>query len=150
MKTLIDVDRAYALAFSREETYGVSVLTEVDIVEAETRFVRPLLGDALYEALARGVYVELMDEYVAPAVALWTRYVVEPHLATRCCGCLSSQTISQARNENDRRAYRALHAKAAALSRRLTVYLNGNKGNYPEYDPKNNFLNRSMCYGNLV
>jgi hypothetical protein len=150
MKTLIDVNRVFSLAFGSEEGYVASVITEVDIVEAETRFLRPVLGDALYDALSRGAYAQLMDEYVAPMLALWTRFVVEPSLAMRCCGCMSRGAISEARNDYDRRAYRALQMRAAAYSRRLTDYLNANGNSFPEYDAKSNFLNRCSFYGNII
>ena len=148
MNTLITAQRAYALAFSSEEPYGASAITEVDIAEAESRYLLPIIGEELYNALAS--YSMLKTEYVEPMVAAWVRYIVEPHLATRCCSCYAEGRITEAVNDHTERVMRALREKARALTRRLSDHLNAHSADYAEYNPQTNPLNRCFIHGNIV
>lgn len=148
MNTLITAQRAYALAFSSEEPYGASAITEVDIAEAESRYLLPIIGEELYNALAS--YSMLKAEYVEPMVAAWVRYIVEPHLATRCCSCYAEGRITEAVNDHTERVMRALREKARALTRRLSDHLNAHSADYAEYNPQTNPLNRCFIHGNIV
>lgn len=148
MNTLITAQRAYALAFSSEEPYGASAITEVDIAEAESRYLLPIIGEELYNALAS--YSRLKTEYVEPMVAAWVRYIVEPHLATRCCSCYAEGRITEAVNDHTERVMRALREKARALTRRLSDHLNAHSADYAEYNPQTNPLNRCFIHGNIV
>ena len=150
MKMLITAERVYALAFSTEEPYGASAITDADIAEVESRYLKPILGEALYDALLLGEYSDLKTEYVEPMVAAWVRYVVEPHLATRCCTCYAEGRVTEAINDHTERVVRALRETAVALTRRLSDYLNSHSADYVEYNPKTNPLNRCFIYGNIV
>ena len=148
MKTLVTAERAYALVFSPEEPYGASAITETDIAEAESRYLMPVVGEELYNAL--DTYTTLKTEYVEPMVAAWVRYIVEPHLATRCCTCYAEGRVTEAVNDHTERVLRALREKAVALTRRLSDHLNSHSADYVEYNPKTNPLNRCFIYGNIV
>ena len=148
MKTLITAERAYALAFSTEESYSASAITESDIAEAESRYLIPIVGEELYNAMAK--YSTLKSEYVEPMVAAWVRYIVEPHLAMRCCTCYAEGRVTEAVNDHTERVMRALREKAVALTRRLSDHLNSHSVDYVEYTPKTNPLNRCFIYGNIV
>ena len=148
MKTLITAERAYALAFSTEEPYIASAITEFDIAEAESRYLIPIVGEELYNAMAK--YSTLKSEYVEPMVAAWVRYIVEPHLAMRCCTCYAEGRVTEAVNDHTERVMRALREKAVALTRRLSDHLNSHSADYAEYNPKTNPLNRCFIYGNIV
>ena len=148
MKTLVTAERAYALAFSTEEPYSASAITEADIVEAESRYLMPIVGEELYNAMA--TYATLKAEYVEPMLAAWVRYIVEPHLATRCCTCYAEGRVTEAVNDHTERVLRALKEKAVALTRRLSDHLNSHSADYAEYNPKTNPLNRCFIYGNIV
>ena len=148
MKTLITAERAYALAFSTEEPYSASVITDTDIAEAESRYLMPVVGEELYNVVAK--YSTLKSEYVEPMVAAWVRYIVEPHLAARCCTCYAEGRVTEAVNDHTERVMRALREKAVALTRRLSDHLNSHSVDYVEYNPKTNPLNRCFIYGNIV
>lgn len=150
MTTLMTADRLFSFAFARDESYNATVIMPVDIAEVESRYLVPVVGSALYEAMQGGSYAELVDEYVAPMVAAWVRYVVEPHLASRCCLCSSERNVTEAVNENAERVMRALRAKAVALTRRLSDHLNAHSSDYEEYGPNVNPLNRCFIYGDIV
>lgn len=144
MRTLITVNQVVELAFAGDERAHRELITVCDIAEAEERYLRPVLGDRLYEALRCGEYGELLEEYVAPAIAAWCRYVVEPLLASRCslCGADYDESLSVIMHN--------LSNRASTLSHRLSRYLNAHADKFPEYNPKSNPLNRCFIYGNIV
>lgn len=150
MNLLITPSEVVSLAFSGEELVRKEVITEFDILEAEECYVRPILGATLYEALIAKRYPTLLSDYVLPALAAWCRYVVHPHLDSRCYVCHESQSRSSSMNEHDRRLWLRLRRKASTLSRRLSEHLNGHCDDYPEYNPLNNPLNRCSIYGDIV
>ena len=136
------------MAFSTEEPYSASVITDTDIAEAESRYLMPVVGEELYNVVAK--YSTLKSEYVEPMVAAWVRYIVEPHLAARCCTCYAEGRVTEAVNDHTERVMRALREKAVALTRRLSDHLNSHSADYVEYNPKTNPLNRCFIYGNIV
>ena len=148
MKTLITAERVYALTFSTEEPYSASAITEADIVEAESRYLMPIVGEEFYKTIAS--YTALKTEYVEPMLAAWVRYIVEPHLAARCCTCYAEGRVTEAVNDHTELVLRALREKAVALTRRLSDHLNSHSADYVEYNPKTNPLNRCFIYGNIV
>ena len=147
MKNLITAKQVVELAFGGDELAHRELIAECDIVEAEERYIRPVIGDGLYEALASGDYEELMTEYVAPALAAWCRYVVEPLIEHRCSLC---GDVSAAHNVRQEVVMRHLARRASTLTRRLSRYLNANSDKFPEYNPKSNPLNRCSIYGSIV
>lgn len=150
MKTLITADRVFSLAFTSEESYNASVITESDIAEVESRCLIPIVGEALYDAMCLGEYEELVEGYVAPMVAAWVRYAIEPLLASRSCICHDEQRVTEAVNDDARQRLLALRSKAVVLTRRLSKYLNSNSVSFAVYDPKSNPLNRCFIHGNII
>ena len=149
MNLLTTVAEVHALAFSSEELVNKEVITLSDILEAETRFVRPILGDALFDAVANGAYPALRSDYLLPVVAAWSRYVVEPLLQQRCLEC-HTLSRSAADNEHLRVLMRQLRRRASTLSRRLSDHLNAHKDEYAEYNPNTNPLNHCSIYGDII
>ena len=147
MQNLITPERVVELAFGGDERAHSELITECDIAEAEERYVRPVLGDKLYEALRDGEHEELVEEYVAPAISAWCRYVVEPHLAYRCRECGDVSVAHNARLES---TMHHLARRAQTLTRRLSRHLNTHPSDYEEYTPKLNPLNRCFIYGNII
>lgn len=139
-----------SLAFASEEPYDASIITTLDIVEAESKFLIPIVGERLYDAMAAGKYANLVEEYAKPMVAAWVRYLIEPLIATRLCHIHGDGNITEAENDHSQRAQQALHTKAITLTRRLSTHLNSNCNVYAEYNPNLNPLNRCFIYGNLI
>jgi hypothetical protein len=134
-------------AFSPQELVHKGVVTQCDIAEVDERYLRPVLGDSLIEALATGQYPELKTNYVLPAVAAWCRYVVEPLIASRCSLC---DELSSVDNERLSIVMPHLRNKASTLTRRLSRYLNTHSDMFSEYNPKSNPLNRCSIYGSII
>lgn len=154
MKTLITSSDVLRMAFSANELLAPTIITEADIVEAEYRYVRPILGEALWQLLD-SQYTALRDDYVAPVVAAWTRYMVQPLLGHRCEACLANSqsdiyASTTAGNNRLDSIMQTLRSKARTLSRRLSDHLNAHGDEYPEYNPNANPLNRCSIDGDII
>lgn len=151
MNTLITREEAIHIAFSPDEMIHTQAITDADIVEAEERFLRPIMGNSLINAIADGNYTSLRDDYVAPALAQWSRYVAQPlHRARTIEEGDNSHNNTLANNDHLRLLLRTLHRKASTLSRRLSTHLNAHSDEYPEYNPNNNILNHCSIHGDII
>lgn len=135
------------LAFTAEEGCRGHVVSELDIYVAECRYLVPVIGRALYNKLLEGEYGELMEGYVAPALAAWVRYIVEPFLAARCWdGHLPATGASLV--EIERVVMQCRKRIAEALTRRLVRHLD--EVEYVEYNIEDSSLNRCSIDGGIV
>ena len=83
MRSIITPKQVVELAFVPEGLVTQTKITLLDIAIAESRYLLPIIGETLYEAILAGRYTTLRDEYILPMVAAWTRYVAEPLFAER-------------------------------------------------------------------
>ena len=135
------------LAFTAEEGCRGHVVSELDIYVAECRYLVPVIGRALYNKLLEGEYGELLEGYVAPALAAWVRYIVEPFLAARCWdGHLPASGASLV--EIERVVMQCRKRIAEALTRRLVRHLD--EVEYVEYNIEDSSLNRCSIDGGIV
>ena len=149
MKTVVTPEQVIDLAFAPDGMVTMSKITLSDIVLAESRYLLPLIGESLYNALLEGGYQTLNEEYVAPMVAAWTRYIAEPLIAERI-GSGHYDDNSHADNDAQELVLVHLRHNAACFSRRLTDYLNAHCDEFEEYNPVDNPLNHCMLYGGIV
>ena len=143
MNTILTPSQIYSLIFSAEEGYNSSAVRESDIAIAESRYLLPIVGERLYNALLEGEYSELCSDYIAPMLGAWTRYIVEPLLAERC-GFGHGATVAAAE------LLARLKLMAMSHTRRLSDYLNAHAEEFPEYNPIDNPLNHCSIDGNIV
>lgn len=149
MRTLITPYDVILYAYSDNEMQTPSAILSSDIAEAESRYIAPVLGEALVAKLYDGGYASLLEEYVAPALAAWTRYAVEHMAHLRCVGCHDSVTTT-ANNERHHTTLRALRQRARTLLSRLSNHLNAHGDDYAEYNPYDNPLNRCFIDGDII
>ena len=71
------------MAFAPLDRVTPEDVNQLTISVAQQRFVSPVLGDAMVEAMIGGSYSELVEELIAPALALYTRVLMMPSLALR-------------------------------------------------------------------
>lgn len=154
MKTLIDSSRVVALAFAGGEYVDPASVPETSIAVAEERWLLPVIGNSLHAALAAGQYADFMEEYVAPAIAIYTRLLMMPDMAVRSgqygVTVPASSTFEAADAERTRMAVRALRHRARTLLHRMSRHLDDHAGEFPEYDPEKNILKRCSTDGNIV
>lgn len=149
MKTIVTPEEVISIAFSSDYVITASKIMPLDILVAESRFLMPIVGEPLYQKLLEGDYPQFVADYVAPQVAAWTRYLVEPLLGERC-DYDRSRDYSEADFEMNRLLLNRLKSTAQALSRRMTDYLNANATAMPEYNAEANPMNHCVIYGDII
>lgn len=128
--TVITPSEVYELAFSAVYEYTpVEVITEADIVLAEQKFLIPIIGGDLHAAILDEQYSTLVSDYIATALALCVREMVNAPSAP-------------ASKDGMRRA--------RAMMRRLSDHLDDNQSSYPEYVESENILKRCRIHGHDI
>ena len=154
MKTLITPEQTLALAFADAEYISPESISEADIVAATARYLQPIMGQPLIDALADGEHITLLEQYVAPALAFSVRLLVQPALCLRMGdgGLMAPRSDSgTAPNSSAVEALqRSVKKRARQLLLRLSAHLNANVESYPQYNPKLNTLNRCSIDGGIV
>lgn len=154
MNTLITARQVAELAFDAGEFLPPGAIAEADIAAAEERFLRPVVGQALCDRLREGAYSQLLDGYVAPALAACVRVTVQPMLDIRTGPYGStaprSDCFEPADEEQCTARLRALRRRARTLLRRMSEWLDAHAAEHPEYLPDENILKRCTIDGNLV
>lgn len=154
MQNLISPEEVAATAFAPLDRVSAEDVNPLTIAVAQERFIVPVLGTKMVEALLSGSYAELTDELITPALALYTRVLMLPALALRtgAAGIVkgSNQHLDAA-TENDLRSLRrnAL-AQASTLLHKAVTIIESTPELYPEYDPRDNILNRCRIDGGVV
>ena len=155
MELLITPAQVAAAAFRAPDFISEEAVPEATILAAQQKFILPVLGDALFDALCRGAHPELLTEYIAPPLALYVKMLMLPGLAVQAGGA----GIVEANPKNHLRArdaklygvVRRLRADALALMRRAVEHIESSApGTYPGYDPAENILNRCSTDGGVV
>lgn len=143
-----------SLAFTDGEYIADGCISQCDIRSVVERWVVPVVGRAVIEAVEGGKYEELKEEYLKPVVALYTRLEVQPRLnaSTSQMG-LSVAATSSRRAASDKareELRRSLKQRAHQLRLRLSDYLEEHQTEIAEYDRKHNILNRCRCDGGFI
>lgn len=142
------------IAFSDGAYIAPDTIAEADIAVATARWVTPVVGEALLQAVAAGKYPALKSDYLAPAIALYTRLLVQPRLngATGQLGLSVVSTSTQRAADEALRAevQRAVKERARAALKQLSAYLEAHKSEHKEYNSRSNILNRVSCDGGFV
>ena len=153
-KSIITPAEVIALAFSDGGYIPAEAIAEIDITMATERWVAPVVGQALLEKVAEGEYAELKSDYIAPAVAFYTRYLAQPRLnaATNQMGLTTPAGSSHKAAEKAAREElrRSLKARAQTALKRLSEYLDANTQLFAEYNPAKNILKRCSFDGGFV
>ena len=142
------------VAFSDCGYLSSDVVAEADIAVAVERWITPVVGEPLLEAVAAGRYAELKSDYLLPAIALYTRLVVQPRLngATGQLGLtvVGASTQRAASDGVRQELQRAIKERASGALKRLSRYLDEHADEIAEYDEKCNILKRCSCDGGFV
>lgn len=154
MKNLITNEQVISLAFGDGEYVSPSVILDSDIALATDRYIIPVVGAELYEALLEGSHKALLDDFVAPALAMAVRTVIQPALNIRT-GQLGLQISSSLRADSSTKTamqtlQKSLRLRRQALLRRLSNYLKNHASEYPGYDAAHDAMQRCSIYGGYV
>lgn len=154
MNRLITPQQVIERAFAQAEYLSEQAVSDADIVAATSRYVVPIVGEQLAEKLAAGEYAQLLEHYVAPALAAAVRYMIQPliNLRTGDSGLVAPKGESFAAPTKEAVADLQLRLKCRMreLLKRLSDHLNSNSKSYAEYNADCNILNRCLIDGGVV
>lgn len=154
MKTIITPSEAVRTAWATGEYVPPEAVGEADIAAAEERYIVPVTGRALADALAAGRYGELRSDYVLPAAAMYVRLSLQQSMDIRtgqagsvvqsgaCCDPASAEARAAGLG--------SLRRRASSLLRRLSDKLDADAAAYPEYDPRANILKHCSIDGGIA
>ncbi len=126
---LITEAKVIELGFAGCGYTEIELVTPTAIESAQRRFILPVVGETLIEALLEGDYPILLEEYVEPAMAHYTRLEMTP-----LADPLRKDILRHAR----------------LLTRRLSDHLENNQGLYSEYESAHNVLRKIRIHGATI
>ncbi len=129
IRTIIESDKVMALAYADAPYTPQQMITPSAIITAQQKYLVPVIGNAMIDAIQQDKYIDLFEDYVAPALALYVRYVVDGS------GAPTAKTILQ---------------RAREMNRRLSRYLEENCVIFPEYESSANILKRCSLDGGFA
>ncbi|MFI3279042.1 MAG: hypothetical protein SNG49_04430 [Rikenellaceae bacterium] len=129
MKLLMSPSEVIDYAFATGEYVALGAIPGNAILAAQQRYIIPVLGKKLAEAVAQGDYEELREEYIAPTLGILARIEAS----------LSAYPPTKAERQ-----------RAKLFLTALSDYLNANASEFAEYDPEENVMNRCSLVGGYV
>lgn len=153
MYRLISPSEVLGIAFVNSQPMDECCIDEATIIEAEYKFIKPVLGP-LYDKLCSGGYPTLLSDYIKPALALYVKMLLLPSLGIN----IGSVGVSQARGANFSActpeqmqiAVEQCRSSAYTLIGRAIEHIEGNPTLYPEYQKSRNILNNLKINGSIV
>ncbi len=154
MKNLITNEQVISLAFGDGEYLSPEVVLDSDIAAAEDRYILPVVGAELYEALLKGSYKDLLDNFVAPALAMAVRTMIQPALNVRT-GQAGLQISSSLRADSSTKTamqtlQKSLRLRRQTLLKRLSNYLKNHASEIPDYNPGHDAVQKCCIDGGFV
>lgn len=158
MKTLISATEVATIALGTTHTLSPEEIPQHAIAVAERRYLRPVLGRALHEALLAEERSEplavLTTDYLKAPLALYTLSSLLPSIAAK----VGSAGVVRLRGENfevaDKNSIRALgrhlRREAKELMAAAVEYIEDNAELFPQFDPQKNVLRRVSLAGGVV
>ena len=154
MKNLITNEQVISLAFGDGEYLSPEVILDSDIASASFRYIVPVVGSELYEALLNGDHRTLLEDFVAPALAFAVRTMIQPALNVRT-GQLGLQISSSLRADSSTKSamqtlQKSLRLRRQTLLKRLSNHLKTHASEYPAYDPSRDAMQKCSTDGGFV
>jgi hypothetical protein len=154
MKNLITNEQVISLAFADGEYLSPEVILDSDIALAEDRYIVSVVGAELHKALLDGSYPTLLNDFVAPALAMAVRTMIQPSLNVRT-GQLGLHIASTLRADSSTKTamqtlQKSLRLRRQALLKRLSKHLHTNASEYPEYNPNDDVLQKCSIDGGYI
>ena len=154
MKNLITNEQVISLAFGDGEYLSPEAVLDSDIAAATSRYIVPVVGAELYEAVLNGSHKSLLDDFIAPALAMAVRTMIQPALNVRT-GQLGLQISSSLRADSSTKTamqtlQKSLRLRRQTLLKRLSNYLRTHTSEFSEYTPSNDVIQKCSIDGGFV
>ncbi len=154
MDLLITPAQVAEAAFRAPDFITHDAVPEATILAAQQKFIRPVLGDALYEKLCAEEYPELLSEYILPPLALYVKLLMLPSLSVQAGTAgvveVNSKNLARVGDAKLRYAVRRLRSDASALMKRVVEHIESDPAAFPEYNVRRNVLSRCSIDGQVV
>lgn len=154
MELLITSDEIASLAFGGAENVDTQMLSDAVILAVQNKFIKPVLGNKLYDSVLTGRYAELLDVYIKPALAMYVKFAVLPSVSAQV-GTLgvvrySGESFSPADDAVLKRLIQRVRTEADTLMDAAVKHIELQPLSYPEYDSQGNVRNRVSIAGGIV
>jgi hypothetical protein len=154
MKNLITNEKVIELAFGDGEYLSPEVIRDADIAAATHRYIIPVVGPELYEEMVEGAHPTLCNDFVAPALAMAVRTLIQPALNV-CTGQTGLRISSSLRADSSTKTameslLKSLRQRRQTLLKRLSAYLKEHATTFESYDAKNDILQHCSTDGGYV
>ncbi len=154
MKNLITNEQVISLAFGDGEYLSPEVVLDSDIAAAEERYILPVVGERLYSELLKGSHPTLLNNFVAPALAMAVRTMIQPALNVRT-GQGGLHISSSARSDTSIKSttqalQKSLRQRRQTLLRRLSNHLREHTSEFSSYEVERDALQKCTIDGGYV
>ena len=154
MKNLITNEQVISLSFGDGEYISPEVVLDSDIASASFRYIIPVVGPELYEEMVEGAHPTLCNDFVAPALAMAVRTMIQPTLNV-CTGQAGLRISSSLRADSSTKSamemlQKSLRLRRQILLKRLSNYLKEHATAFESYDAKNDILQHCSIDGGYV
>ena len=154
MKNLITNEQVISLAFGDGEYVSPEVILDSDISLATDRYILPVVGEELYQEMLNGSQKTLLEEFVAPALAMAVRTIVQPSLNVRT-GQAGLHISSSLRADTSTKTamqtlQKSLFSRRQGLLKRLSNHLKKHASQFYRYDRGKDALQRCSINGGYV
>lgn len=158
MKTLVSPAEVLAVAFGTTHTLRESDVPEHTILAAERKFLRPVLGEELYEKLTAEEPTStdraFVENYLKTPLALYVASLLLPTIALQVGAAgvvrVAGESFRAVDERSVMRLCRRLRSDAGALLDSATDYLAAHPELFPLYDPEENIRERTLLKGGIV
>ena len=154
MKNLITNEQVISLAFGDGEYIAPEAVLDADIAAAIFRYIVPIVGTKLYEEMVDGAHASLVEDYVAPALAIAVRTMIQPALNVRT-GQTGLHIPTSARSDTSTRSttqalQRSLRARRQTLLKRLSNHLKTHASEFASYDASHDIMQHCSTDGGII
>ena len=154
MQNVITNEEVIQLAFGDGEYVSPSVVRDADIDTAAHRYIIPIVGKELYKEMLEGSHATLRSDFVAPALAMAVRTMIQPALDVRTGQAGVSLSSSLRADSSTKAALNALHKslrlRRQALLKRLSSHLKEHSSEYASYLPGRDIMQKCSINGGYV
>lgn len=154
MKNLITNEQVISLAFGDGEYVSPEVILDTDIAAAEDRYILPVVGEKLYSEMLKGSHPTLLNDFVAPALAMAVRTMIQPALNVRTGQCgihISSSVRSETAIKLAAQALqKSLRQRRQTMLRRLSNHLRTHASEFLNYDVERDAMQKCRIDGGYV
>lgn len=154
MQIIISTGDIAEIAFGSRTSANAALVTAQRVATAQQKYIKPSLGESMYNAILQGEYPCFVAQFLKLPVALFTKSVIL-HSADYVVGAMG---VSRQNNPNasplSSREYglalRHLRSDAMVHLRCAMEHIEANRDKYPHYDPAQSRFKEVSIQGGVI